>query len=225
MAASADLEPDGIRVRNTHQDTIFAIRVAGPEEPLEEISPDGLPTFTVRAREPDPGQPWWEYDGPVEEKRGCLDLFMRAGVYARSDHRVFMEPELAEIPASATDVIAAESFSWSCEEADELRQIQAEAIEQGAFYWEERHKWQAVGEAVVGAAQAYRREPTRVVMEMEGRQVHVMVSLPPREGAEDREAPRIVEIDDWVGFARHRAHQVTDAWERGTLEYGEEELE
>ncbi len=151
---------------------------------------------------------------------------MRAVIYASGDHRVSMEPELAEIPASATAVIDAESCSLSCREAGEMRHIQAEAIEREAVNWEERHKWQAVGEAVVGAAaRASRGEPARVVMDMEGRQVHIIVSVPTQENAADREDARIIKIDDWVGYTLHRSHQVTDAWEQGMPEDDEEEPE
>ena len=60
-------------------------------------------------------------------------------------------------------------------------------------------------------------------MEMEGRQVHVMISLPPRDGTLDPDDARIIEIDDWVSLGRYRVMQTNDAWERGGEEFDEEE--
>ena len=60
-------------------------------------------------------------------------------------------------------------------------------------------------------------------MEMEGRQVHVMIRLPPRDGTLDPDDARIIEIDDWVSLGRYRVMQTNDAWERGGEEFDEEE--
>ena len=87
-----------------------------------------------------------------------------------------------------------------------------------AMDWKERNKWQAVGQAVINAATAVRGEPARVVMEMEDRQVHVLISLPPRDGTMDPEDARIIEIEDWVGLGRNRVMKTNDAWERGSGE-------
>ena len=131
-ASSIHLEPEGIRIMDGHLMTLFFIRVTDGEqsagEHREETGDNTPHTFTIRAGSGKTGLPWWEYDGPAEEKRENLNLFMQAVVYAEQDPQAAADPELAEVPPSATAIVAAESCSLTCEEANELRALQASSL-------------------------------------------------------------------------------------------------
>ena len=135
-----------------------------------------------QAREAQEEAQWWAYDGPEEERREILRQFMEAVIYAKQDTQSGVIPGLAEVPPEATTLIAAESFSLACEDAQELRTMPGWNHEDQAEDWKDLNFHRQVGEEVVHAAESFRGEPVRLVMEMEGRQVHVLISLPPREG-------------------------------------------
>ena len=215
-ASSLSLEPNGIRVLSTHQKTLFCIKVTDQDQsPEEETNEPTQPIFTVRTDLGTAGRPWWEYDGSgTEEKRENLQTFMAAAVHASRNIQAGLEPSLAEIPPHTTTLIAAESCSWSCEESDELRNLQAQNMEDYAEEWEDQNFHREVGEEIVHAAQSFRGEPVRVVLEMDGRQVHVLVSLPPGEGMIDPDDARVVKITQWQAIAHARITQTEDAWER-----------
>ena len=216
-ASSIHLEPEGIRIMDGHLVTLFLIRVTDGEQPAGEHQEtgDNTPhTFTIRAGSGKTGLPWWEYDGPAEEKRENLNLFMQAVVYAEQDPQAAVDPELAEVPPSATAIVAAESCSLTCEEANELRALQASSLGDHAEDWEDLNLHREVGEEVVRAVASFRGEPMRIVLEMEGRQVHVLISLPPRDGAMEPDDARVVRIFDWPSAAHARIMQSNDAWER-----------
>ena len=218
-ASSIHLEPEGIRIMDGHLMTLFFIRVTDGEQSAGEHqgeTGDNTPhTFTIRAGSGKTGLPWWEYDGPADEKRENLNLFMQAVVYAEQDLQAAVDPELAEVPPSATAIVAADYCSLTCEEANELRALQAANLEDHAEDWENLNCHREVGEQVVSAVASFRGEPTRIVLEMEGRQVHVLISLPPRDGTMEPDDARVVHIFDWPSVAHARIMQNNDAWERG----------
>ena len=102
-ATSIRLEEREICILSTHLTPIYLIRVVPPKQTRIEREPDDSPTFTIRARDGGSDHPWWEYVGPVEEKRDSIRGFMEAVVHAKNDPQVEVMPNLGVVhPAIIT---------------------------------------------------------------------------------------------------------------------------
>ena len=93
-ATSIRLEDREISILSAHMTPLFCIRVVPPEQTRMEGAPHGLPTFTLRAYNTGPDQPWWEHTGADEEKREAIQGFTEAVIYARSAPRVKAKPRV-----------------------------------------------------------------------------------------------------------------------------------
>ena len=215
-ATSIRLEEREICILSTHLTPIYFIRVVPPEQTNMERESRGLPTFTIRARDGGSDHPWWEYLGPVEEKRDSIRGFMEAVVHAKNDPQVEVLPNLGAVHPT---IIAGDYFSWGCYGADVLRRLQAKVFEDQARQWEARQLMLRVGEAVIRAAIDVQEEPAQLIMQIEGAQMNVLVNLlPPQEEVLDPENSGVILLGCWEEMARHRVVQGKDAWERGGRE-------
>ena len=215
-ATSIRLEEREICILSTHLTPIYFIRVVPPEQTRIERDPDDSPTFTICACDGGSDHPWWEYVGPVEEKRDSIRGFMEAVVHAKNDPQVEVMPNLGVVHPA---IIAGDYFSWGCEGADVLRRLQAKVLEDQAGQWEDRHFMMRVGEAVIRAAIDVREEPAQLILQIEGAQMNVSVDLmPPGGEVPHAENTAVIPLGCWEEMARHRVVQGQDAWERGGRE-------
>ena len=147
-ASSIRLEGREISILSRHLTPLFVIRVVPPEQTRIESGPRGLPTFTIRARHTGQDHPWWEYGGPVEEKRYSIRGFIESVVYAKSDPQVEVEAD-PKLGSHHGAIIAGDDFSWGCEGVDVVRRLQAKVLKEQAEEWEDRHLTMRVGETVI----------------------------------------------------------------------------
>ncbi len=147
---------------------------------------------------------------------------MQGAVNANYDDDFSVQPELDFVQPGATAVLAGESCSLGCEDAIAFRHLQAQCLEDHAGLWESRNIRREVGESILQAATEFRGDPVQLVLEVEGRQINVLVNLPPRGEESDPDDPRVVRIADWAGMSGNRMAQCADAWDHGDEEDDDE---
>ena len=208
-ATSIRLDGNEISIFDAHMGRFLIIRVVPAEQTRVESGPDGIPTFTIRARDAGPDRLWFEHIGGAKEKREALQDFAEAVIAAQANPQAEANPELRCIYAAI--IVAGDHFSWGCEGAEILRRLQVKTLEEQAQDWEDNNLRLQVGEAVIQAAVRSRRGPGQVILKVDGGQINILVNVLSGGNRPTPEGAAVVDAEELVRMAQNRVIQGQDA--------------
>ena len=207
LSAATSIRLDGteIAIFDAHMTPSFTIRVVPPTQTTVERRPDGMATFTIRARDAAPRYFWWEYLGRADEKREAIQEFNEAVIYAKAEPQADENPMLRCIHEAT--IISGDYFSWGCKGGDILRRLQAKTLEEQAQKWEDNNLRQQVGEAVIQAALKGQGGPGQVILKFDGGQVNILVNPLSGDNLPTLDGARVVDAEELGRMVEGRAVQ------------------